>query len=382
VSVVQEFASAVQHAPLIHVWVAEQPGGQVSPQPLAPHVLPSQVGVQHVPPLTHTWPEAHETQALVEESQYSHWLALQGASRQVEPQTLSVAQQWPLKQRPEQHSLSATQEVLAARQTQAPFEQWPEQQSLLFVHASSVGIQLTQVKVLVSQTSPGQQSAVLPQPASPVGIQLTHLPVVLSQFCEQHSVSLEQRPAIAIQQSPLLQVCSDEHVETQAPAVGLHSIHSLESHGADRQVEPQAFAGAQHVALGRPLLRQVWPEAQQTPLQHSPEQQVFTVHAWPAGVQGGTAHFPRGLQYPLQQSVFLLHARPLRWHLGLVPKAVLMPVNPNRPPMDTVTMVRSAWRRDVELANALVSSSKWIGFRVFPSYARDCAKTFPSVKLF
>jgi hypothetical protein len=66
---VQEPASAVQQAPLIHVWLVEQPGAQVPPQLSLPHVLFAQSGVQHVP-LTHTWPEEHETQVPVEESQY------------------------------------------------------------------------------------------------------------------------------------------------------------------------------------------------------------------------------------------------------------------------------------------------------------------------
>jgi len=116
---------------------------------------------------------------------------------------------------------------------------WPELQSV-FV------IQPTQVDVVVSQTSPEQQSALLAQPASPVGIQLTHFPVVLSQLFEQQSESLAQRPAFAIQQVPLLQVWAAEHVETQA-LMPSHARHLLVSHGAGRQVEPQTFAGAQHV---------------------------------------------------------------------------------------------------------------------------------------
>jgi hypothetical protein len=67
--VVQVPPFSPQQAPLIHVWPVEQPLPQVPPQPSSPHVLLSQLGVQHVP-LTHTWPEAHETQAPVEESQY------------------------------------------------------------------------------------------------------------------------------------------------------------------------------------------------------------------------------------------------------------------------------------------------------------------------
>ena len=131
-------------------------------------------------------------------------------------------------------------------------EQTPEQQSLLFVHPKSLlTIQATQVDVVVSQT-PEQQSLVLPQPESPVGIQLTHFPVVLSQLFEQQSESLVQRPAFAIQQVPVTQVCADEHVETQAPVVESHFRHWLVAHGADRQVEPQTFALSQH-----PLLRQV-----------------------------------------------------------------------------------------------------------------------------
>ena len=117
----------------------------------------------------------------------------------------------------------------------------------MFVHPKSLlAIQATQVDVVVSQTSPEQQSALLAQPASPVGIQLTHFPVVLSQLCEQQSESLAQRPAFAIQQVPVTQVWAAEHVETQA-LMPSHARHLLVSHGAGRQVEPQTFAGAQHV---------------------------------------------------------------------------------------------------------------------------------------
>jgi hypothetical protein len=161
---------------------------------------------------------------------------------------LFVAQHWPLKQRPEQQLLFAAQEVPAAEQTQVPLEQIPEQQSLLLVHPKSLlTIQATQVDVVVSQTSPEQQSALLAQPASPVGIQLTHFPVVLSQLFEQQSESLVQRPAFAIQQVPVTQVCAAEHVETQVPVLGSHVRHWLALQGAVRQVEPQTFAGAQHV---------------------------------------------------------------------------------------------------------------------------------------
>jgi hypothetical protein len=153
-----------------------------------------------------------------------------------------------LQQTPEQQFLSAAHELALAEQTQVPLEQIPEQQSLLLVHPKSLlTIQATQVDVVVSQTSPEQQSALRAQPASPVGIQLTHFPVVLSQLFEQQSESLVQRPAFAIQQVPVTQVCADEHVETQVPVPGSHVRHWLASQGAGRQVEPQTFAGAQHV---------------------------------------------------------------------------------------------------------------------------------------
>jgi hypothetical protein len=201
---------------------------------------------------------------------------------------LSVGQHWPLKQRPEQQLLFAAQELPLAEQTQVPLEQTPEQQSLLLAHPKSLlAIQATQVDVVVSQTSPEQQSLVVAQPESPLGIQLTQVMVVVSQFREQQSRSLAQEPAFAIQHVPLLQVWADEHVETQAPAVELQVRHWLESHGAVRQVEPQTFSLSQH-----PPLRQVWPEAQQMPLQHRPgEQQVFTVQLPPAAVHGVT-HWP------------------------------------------------------------------------------------------
>jgi hypothetical protein len=153
-----------------------------------------------------------------------------------------------LQQAPEQQLLLATQELPLAEQTQVPLEQIPEQQSLLVAHPKSLfAIQATQVDVVVSQISPEQQSVLLAQPESPFGIQLTHFPVVLSQLFEQHWESLVQEPAFAIQQVPLLQVWAAEHVETQVPLVESHVRHWLVAHGADRQLEPQTFAGAQHV---------------------------------------------------------------------------------------------------------------------------------------
>jgi hypothetical protein len=160
---------------------------------------------------------------------------------------LSVGQHWPLKQRPEQQLLFAAQEVPAAEQTQVPLEQIPEQQSLLLVHPKSLlAIQATQVLVVLSHTSPEQQSLWDKHP-SPLGTQLTQSMLVVSQMFEQQSESLVQEPAFAIQQVPLLQVWAAEHVETQVPLVESHVRHWLVAHGADRQVEPQAFAGAQHV---------------------------------------------------------------------------------------------------------------------------------------
>ena len=192
--------------------------------------------------------------------------------------------------------LSAVQELATAEQTQVPLEQTPEQQSLSFAHPVSLFvIQATQVDVVLSQTSPEQQSFVLSQPASPVGMHATQVMLVVSQLFEQQSASLEQAPSFAMQQLPMTHVCSVEHVETQAPVPGLHSKHWLASQGADRQVEPQTLAGVQHVWL----LRHVWPAAQQKPLQHKPEQQVFIVHGCPAAVHGVT-HRP----------VLLLQVRP------------------------------------------------------------------------
>jgi hypothetical protein len=80
-----------------------------------------------------------------------------------------------------------------------------------------LAIQATQVDVVVSQTSPEQQSRVLPQPASPVGIQLTQVMVVESQLFVQQSLSFVHWPVFAIQQLPVTHVCPDEHVETQVP---------------------------------------------------------------------------------------------------------------------------------------------------------------------
>jgi hypothetical protein len=60
-----------------------------------------------------------------------------------------------------------------------------------------------------------------------------------------------------------------------------------------------------------------------------------------------------------------------------------MPPKPKKLPMEAVTMVLSAWRRDVELASALVSSSKFVG--CIPSASgqpRDCEEKAQWVKLF
>jgi hypothetical protein len=45
-----------------------------------------------------------------------------------------------------------------------------------------------------------------------------------------------------------------------------------------------------------------------------------------------------------------------------------MLTTPNIPPIDAVTMVLSAWRREVELANALVNSSKFEGCILIRSF--------------
>jgi hypothetical protein len=236
-----------QQVPLTHVWPLEQPGAQVPPQVSSPQVLFEHCGVQHPPP-THTWPAAHlETQLPLFGSHVRHSLGLQAAARQTEPHTLAAAQHVPLIQAPSQQLLSAVQELPVAEQTHLPLEQIPEQQSLFCVHPKSLlAIQVTQVEVLVSQTSPMQQSLVLSQPESPLGIHATHVPVELSQLFEQQSESLVQEPSFAIQHVPLLQTWFPEHVDTQAPTPS-HSKHWLASHGAARQVEPQTFAGAQHV---------------------------------------------------------------------------------------------------------------------------------------
>jgi hypothetical protein len=279
---------------------------------------------------------------------------------------------WPVEQPgaqlPPQKSSPHVLPVQLGVQHELLTQVWPELQSL-------AAIQATQVDVAVSQTNPEQQSLVLAQPESPLGIQLTQVMVVASQFCEQQSLSLAQGPAFAIQQLPLLQVWADEHVETQAPVVELHVRHWLASHGPARQVEPQTLALSQH-----PPLRHISPESQQMPLQHRPEQQVLTPQLPPAGTQGAVAHFPCGLQYPLQQSLGLSQPRPLRRHFGpLLAKTVLMLVRPSKPPTDAVTITLSAWRRELELARALVTSSKFddcilmCSFQAKPD-ADPCAK--------
>jgi hypothetical protein len=103
--------------------------------------------------LTQDWPDEHiETLVTVLESQVRHWLASQGAAKQTEPQTFAFGQHVP------------------------PTQVLPEQQSLLPLHPSPDGTQLTQVIVVVSHTP------------------------------EQQSPSLVQEPLFAIQQVPLLHV--------------------------------------------------------------------------------------------------------------------------------------------------------------------------------
>jgi len=68
-------------------------------------------------------------------------------------------QQVPLQHVPEQQLLSVAQEFPADVQTQVPLEQRPEQQSVLSVQPESLlGIQATQVLVVLSQTRLEQQS--------------------------------------------------------------------------------------------------------------------------------------------------------------------------------------------------------------------------------
>jgi hypothetical protein len=87
------------------------------------------------------------------------------------------SQQTPLQQLFEQQLLLVVQEFPADVQTHVPLEQKPEQQSLP-----------------------------VSQPESPLGMQLTQVMVVLSQLLEQQSASLVHEPLFAIQQVPLLQV--------------------------------------------------------------------------------------------------------------------------------------------------------------------------------
>lgn len=115
-----------------------------------------------------------------------------------------LIQVWPVEQGdPQVPPQPSSPHVLFVQSgvQQPPLRQvWPELQSLFTRQA-------TQVDVVVSQTSPEQQSLLLPQPESPLGIQLTQVLVVESQIFEQHSPSLVQAPLFAIQQVvPLLHI--------------------------------------------------------------------------------------------------------------------------------------------------------------------------------
>src|SRR5207248_4336123 len=75
---------------------------------------------------------------------------------------------------------------------------------------------------------------------------------------------------------------------------------------------------------------------------------------------GGQVHFSPLAQYPLQHWLFVSQPRPLRWHLG-APKAVPMPLRPRILPRVVAAMVLRAWRREVAVARALVTSSNVVG---------------------
>src|SRR5215475_81892 len=61
------------------------------------------------------------------------------------------------------------------------------------------------------------------------------------------------------------------------------------------------------------------------------------------------------------------------WHQraqkALPPKTLRIAPRPTTPPIDAVTMVLSAWRRDVDFASSFVSSSNFVGFiYIFPGF--------------
>src|SRR5258708_14159527 len=80
-----------------------------------------------------------------------------------------------------------------------------------------------------------------------------------------------------------------------------------------------------------------------------------------------------GSQKPEQHWKLVSQPVPLRWHLGLA-KAVPMPARPRVLPRVVAAMVLRAWRREVEVARALVSSSKREGSISFPSFL-DASKS-------
>src|SRR5262245_49479531 len=59
------------------------------------------------------------------------------------------------------------------------------------------------------------------------------------------------------------------------------------------------------------------------------------------------------------------------WHhwaqneLPPAPKTLRIAPRPTTPPMDAVTMVLKAWRREVDFASSLVSSSNFVGFIIY-----------------
>src|SRR5215813_10139920 len=66
------------------------------------------------------------------------------------------------------------------------------------------------------------------------------------------------------------------------------------------------------------------------------------------------------------------------WHQrsqnALLPKTLRIAPRPTTPPIDAVTMVLRAWRREVDFASSLVSSSNFLGFIYISSVNRELRK--------
>jgi hypothetical protein len=121
------------------------------------------------------------------------------------------------------------------------------------------------------------------------------------------------------------------------------------------------------------LLQLSPPRLQHTPLELQAVMKQVPEQHWLEWVQecckGAQVHvLVVGLQYPLQHTVFELQCLP--FGVQDFAKTLPSPLSPRMPPRVVAAIVLKAWRREVGVASALVSSSNLvasIAVRSFPS---------------